>query len=171
LSVRKPNTLLTLSADLTWRDIRGSHLILIGKADTDPQVRHFLAGSEFIDEGHRVRVVHPRQGEPSEYVLKPDSPESPNWVDKYAVITMVPGPDPAKRVLILAATGSELPWAVASYLTTPASAKDLVDHVRLPSGRLPDFYQVVIRAQFKGKQPTRIDYVTHRVLSPSVAGK
>jgi hypothetical protein len=171
LSVRKPNILLTLSGDLTWNDIRGNHLILLGKADTDPQVRHFLTRSEFTEEGRRVRVVHPRPGEPSEYVFRPDFPESPNWVDKYAVITMVPGPDPAKRVLILAATGSELPWAVASYLTTPASAKDLVDHLRLPSGRLPDFYQVVIRAQFKGKQPTRIDYVTHRVLSPSVARK
>jgi hypothetical protein len=171
LSARKPDIRLTLSVDLTWNDIRGNHLILLGRANTDPQVRHFLAGSEFIEELRRVRVVHPRKGEPSEYVLRPDSPESPNWVEKYAVITMVPGPDPAKRVLILAATGPELPWAVASYLTTPSSAKNLVDHLRLPSGRLPDFYQVVVRAEFKGTQPTRIEYVTHRVLSPRSAGK
>jgi hypothetical protein len=171
LSVRKPRLSLTLSVDLTWNDIRNNHLILLGKANTDPQVRHFLAGSEFVEEGRQVRVVHPRPGEPSEYVLEPDSRVSPNWVDKYAVITMVPGPDPAKRVLILTATGSELPWAVASYLTSPASAKNLVDHLRLPSGRLPDFYQVVVRAQFKGRQPTKIEYVTHRVLSPSPAGK
>jgi hypothetical protein len=92
-------------------------------------------------------------------------------VDKYAVITMTVGPDPSKRVLVLAATGSEVPWAVAWYLTAPAYAKNLVDHLRLPSGRMPEFYQVVVRTQFKGKQPTRIEYVTHRVLSPGLAAK
>ena len=126
LIARKPNIHLTLSADMTWNDIHGNHLILMGKAASDPQIRHFLAGSEFIDDGYRVRVVHPRQGEPSEYVQKSDSPESPNWVDRYAVITLTQGPDPAKRVLILAATSSELPWAVAWYLTAPAYAKNMV---------------------------------------------
>jgi hypothetical protein len=171
LSARQPNIHLMLSKDLTWNDIRANHMILLGKVDSDPQIRHFLAGSELVDEGNRIRVVHPRQGEPSEYTVTPDSPESSNWADKYAVISMVPGPDPSKRVLVLAATASEVPWAVAWYLTAPASAKNLVDHLRLPSGRLPDFYQVVVRAEFKGKQPTRIEYVTHRVLSPSPAGK
>ena len=171
LTVRKPDVRLTLSADLTWDDIRRNHLILLGKTYSDPQIRHFLAGSEFIDEGRRIRVVHPRPGEPSEYTLKWETPESPDWVDKYAVITMTVGPDPSKRVLVLAATGSEVPWAVAWYLTAPASAKNLADRLRLPSGRLPDFYQVVVRAEFKGKQPTRIEYVTHRVLPPNYAGK
>jgi hypothetical protein len=167
LSRRKPDIHLTQSTDLTWSEIRGNNLIVLGKADTDPQVRQFLAGSEFIDEGDRIRVVHPRKGEPSEYVPKPVSSGSPNWVDKYAVISMVPGPSPPKRVLILAATGAEYPWAVASYLTIPAFAKNLVDHLRLPSGRLPEFYQVVIFAQFRGRRPITIQYVTHRVLSPS----
>jgi hypothetical protein len=171
LSARKPEIHLALSVDLTWNDIHGNHLILLGKADTDPQIRHFLAGTEFRQEGQRIRVVHPRQGEPSEYTVSTEPLGSPNWVEKYAVITVVPGPDPSKRVLILTATGSEIPWAAASYLTTPASAKNLVDHLRLPSGRLPDFYQVLVRAEFRGRQPTRTAYVTHRVLSPGAAGK
>ena len=167
LGKRQPNIHLAQSIDLTWNEIQSNNLILLGKADTDAQVRHFLAGSEFIDEGHRIRVVHPRKGEPSEYVPKPDSAGSPNWVEKYAVISMVPGPDPPKRVLILAATGTDYPWAVTSYLTIPAFAKNLVDHLRLPSGRLPDFYQVVILAQLRGRRPITMRYVTHRVLSPS----
>ena len=171
LSVRKPDIHLTLSADLTWNDIRGNHLILLGKAYSDPQIRHFLAGSEFVDEGNRIRVVHPRPGEPSEYTAKSETPESPNWVDKYAVITMTMGPDPSKRVLVLSTTGSEVPWAVAWYLTSPVSAKNMVDHLRLPSARLPDFYQVVVRTQFKGRQPTKIEYVAHRALSPGLAVK
>lgn len=167
LGKRQPNIHLAQSIDLTWNEIRSNNLILLGKADTDAQVRHFLAGSEFIDEGRRVRVVHPRNGEPTEYVPKAASSGSPNWVDRYAVISMVPGPDPPKRVLILAATGAEYPWAVASYLTIPAFAKNLVDHLRLPSGKLPDFYQVVVLTQFRDRRPITIQYVTHRVLSPS----
>jgi len=166
LSRRKPDIHLTQSSDLTWNEIRSNNLILLGKADTDSQVRQFLAGSEFIDEGARIRVVHPRKGEPSEYVPEPNASGSSNWVDRYAVISMVSGPDPPKRALILAATGAEYPWAVASYLTIPAFAKNLVDHLRLPSGKLPDFYQVVILVQFKDRRPITIRYVTHRVLSP-----
>lgn len=166
LRVRKPNIRLILkrSVDLTWGDIRNNHLIFLGKPNTDPQIMHFLERSEFVDGGNRIRVVHPRQGEASEYIEKSNPIAPSNWAEKYAVITMIPGIEPGKRILILAASGSEYPWALASYVTTPASARELVEHLRLPSGRLPESYQVVIRAQFIGKEPTKVEYVTHKVL-------
>jgi hypothetical protein len=165
LSSKKPNISLKRSVDVTWNDIRDNDLIFLGKPNTDPQIQHFLAKSEFIDEGARIRVLHPKAGEPSEYVEKFDPAGPSNWNEKYAVISMVRGDGPGKRVLSMAASGSEHPWAVSAYMTAPAHVKELFDHLRLPSGGMPAAYQVVIRARFRGQEPTKVEYVTHRVLS------
>jgi hypothetical protein len=165
LSTKKPNITIKRSVDVTWNDIRDNHLIFLGKPTTDPQIRHFLVKSEFIDELTRIRVLHPKAGEPSEYADRSDSSGPSNWNEKYAVISMVPGAEPGKHVLSMAASGSEHPWAVGAYMTNPAHAKELVEHLRLPSGRLPAAYQVVIRARFRGQEPTQVEYLTHRVLS------
>lgn len=165
LGTRKSNIALKRSVDVTWNDIRDNNMIFLGKPSTNPQIRHFLAKSEFLDEGSRIRVLHPNSGEPSEYVEKSEPAGSSNWNEKYAVISLVPGDEPGKHVLSMAASGSEHPWAVGVYMTTPARAKDLVEHLRLPSGRLPAAYQVIIRARFRGQEPTQVEYVTHRVLS------
>jgi hypothetical protein len=165
LSGKKPNITLKRSVDVTWNDIRDNNLIFLGKPNTDPQIRHFLAKSEFVDELTRIRVLHPKAGDPSEYVDRSDSSGPSNWNEKYAVISMVPGDGPGKHVLSMAASGSEHPWAVAAYMTNPVHAQELFDHLRLPSGRLPASYQVVIRARFRGQEPTQVEYLTHRVLS------
>ena len=164
LSTRKANIAMKRSVDVTWNDIKDHHLIFLGKPYTDPQIQHFLTRSEFVDEGQRIRVVHPRPGEPSEYVEKFDRTDPLSWNEKYAVISMVPGDGPGKHVLSMAASGSEHPWAVGAYMTTPAHAQELFDHLRLPSGKLPAAYQVVIHARFKGQEPTTVEYVAHRVL-------
>jgi hypothetical protein len=64
----------------------------------------------------------------------------------------------------MSGSGSEHPWAIANYLTNPEDAKDLVRHLRLPSGKLPATYQVVIRADFKAQIPVKVSYVAHRSL-------
>lgn len=56
-------------------------------------------------------------------------------------------------------------WALGACLTNAETAKQLVAHLRLPSGKLPEFYEVVVKAQFLSRTPIRIDYVTHRNLS------
>jgi hypothetical protein len=164
LASKKPNIALKRSVDVTWNDIQNNDTIFLGKPSTDPQIQHFLANSEFVDEGARIRVVHPHAGEPTAYVEEADASSPSNWSEKYAVISLVPGVVPGKHVLIMATSGSEHPWAVGVYMTSPAAAKELVEHLRLPSGKLPASYQVVIRAHFKGQEPTQVQYVTHRVL-------
>jgi hypothetical protein len=164
LSTRKPNISAKRSAGLTWSDIRGNNLIFLGKPATDAQIQHFLPQSEFVDQKTFIQVVHPKAGEASEYVEKFDPTNPSNWSEKYAIISFGPGPERGKSILCLAASGAEHPWAVATYLTTPSYASELVRHVRLPSGRMPTAYQVIVRARFRAQEPTQIEYVTHRVL-------
>ena len=164
LTARQVNFSAKRSADLTWSDIRANNLILIGKPASDAQVEHFLPQSEFVDEGARIRVLHPRPGEQPEYLEKFDPKNASNWSEKYALVSFGPGPERGRSVLCLAISGAEHPWALAVYLTNPAYAEDLVRRLRLPNGNLPPSYQVLIRARFKAQEPTEIEYVTHRVL-------
>jgi hypothetical protein len=164
LGTRRVDIYLKRSTDLTWNEIRSSNLIFLGKPHSDPQIRHFLSQTEFVYRHNGVMVLHPKAGEPQEYVEKVDlSPAG--WSEKYCIITMMPGVTPGRHILSLAASGTEHSWAVASYVTDPVKAKELVKHLRLPSGKLPEYYQVVVRARFKGLEPTDIDYMTHRVLT------
>jgi hypothetical protein len=44
---------------------------------------------------------------------------------------------------------------MADYLTDPELARDFIRRVRLPSGKLPAAYHVVIRADFKSQTPVK----------------
>ncbi len=64
--------------------------------------------------------------------------------------------------------GNSIVWAASIFWRIGQEyrhcAGELVAKLRLPSGRLPDSYQVVVRARFKDQMPIETSYVTHRVL-------
>jgi hypothetical protein len=116
--------------------------------------------------GWRAALRYPDPpGELSEWVDNADPADSSqNWTEKYALITMLAALGTGNWVMSIAGSGSEHPWAMADYFTIPEHATDLVRHLRLPSGRLPAAYQVVIRAGFKSQTPVKVTYVAHRSL-------
>jgi hypothetical protein len=86
--------------------------------------------------------------------------------EEYATFSLSPGPEQGLHILNLVSSESELFWPLGLYLTEAPYAKELVQHLRLPSGKLPDSFEVVIKVQFRGRgDPIRIEYVTHRVIS------
>ena len=74
-------------------------------------------------------------------------------------------PNPA--IMILSWAGAEFVCALAECVTDPAHVKELVSHVRLPSGELPGAFQVVIQATFQSNVPIMVRYVTHRISKTS----
>lgn len=164
LASRKADIWLKRSVDVTAEDIRSNHVVFLGRPSTDPGIRRTLARGELIDEGGLVRIVHPKPGESSEYHDQREELAPEKWAEKYAVISLLPGRAPGKRILSLAAGGSEHPWGVAQYLTTPRHAREMFEHLRLPSGPLPECYQVLIKVRFKNQVPIDVLYVTHRIL-------
>jgi hypothetical protein len=165
LATRKRDIFAKRSVDVTWEDLQANNVIIIGKPDADPTVSRWLAKGKFRQVGGTIQNLYPARGEPREWVDHPDPADSSrNWTEKYALITMLAGPGHGTWVMSMAGSGSEHPWAMADYLTNPDHAKDFIQHLRLPSGRLPAEYQVVIRAEFKSQTPLKVAYVTHRSL-------
>ncbi|MGA3237351.1 MAG: hypothetical protein ABSG03_13695 [Bryobacteraceae bacterium] len=165
LATRKQNIFAKRSTDVTWDDMNANNVIIMGKPEADPTVSRWLAKGKFLEVGGHIRNLHPASGEQSEWVDHADPPgSSTGWAQKYALITMFAGPGQGNWVMCMAGSGAEHPWAMADYLTMPEHATELVRHLRLPSGRLPTSYQVVIRVDFKSQIPVKVSYVAHRSL-------
>jgi hypothetical protein len=167
LGNRKPDMWAKRSADVNWEDLRNNNVIVLGKPQADPDIARLLPKEHFVEAGGTIRNVQPRPGEMTEWVDHAHpSDKSRNWMEKYALVTMMPGPQPGKWILSMAGSGSEHPWAMAQFLTSAESARDLVARLRQPSGQMPSSWQVIIRADFKAQAPIKVAYVTHRILAP-----
>jgi hypothetical protein len=161
---RKPDLQLKRSSVLSWEDIQHHNLIFLGSPKFNRHLKDIPARGDFVIEGGVIRNLRPRPGEPNEYrdlwetkrVLQED----------YALIHRLPGLHGNGEMMILASSSTEGTWAAVEYVTEAAHARDLVSKLQLPSGKLPDSYQVIINARFKEEVPVKISYVTHRVLEP-----
>jgi hypothetical protein len=149
------------SGSLGWEDVWNANLVFIGKPNLNPTVRYSLQGRDFVDTefGHGIRNLHPLPGEPEIYITGITHGEG----EKYALITVLPGPQPGHHIMILSGSGAELMWALAEAVTNPTRVKDIMAHVLLPSGKAPTAFQVVIAATFESNVPVKIHYVSHRV--------
>jgi hypothetical protein len=148
---------------LGWEDIWNSNVIFVGKSTVNPAIRRVLRDGEmdFVDSewGAAVRNLHPAPGEAAEY---PNAPTHGSG-KKYGVISVLPGPQPGHRMMILTGAGAELMWALAQSVTDPAPVKEIMAHVLTPAGGLPNAFQVLIEATFESNVPISIRYVTHHV--------
>ena len=152
------------SGSLGWEDLWNSNVIFIGKPNLNPAIRYALKGTDFTDDNEGlIRNLHPLPGEAASY---PSASTHGSGV-KHALITVMPGPQSGRHVMILSGAGSEFLWALAECVTDPAHVKELVSHLRLPSGELPPAFQVVIEATFESNVPIKVRYVTHRATTGS----
>jgi len=163
LGSRNERLMLKQASALAPDETQDNDVIFLSKPSTDPVLRQLLARGPFVDERVRVRNVEPKPGEPSEWVSRPDLKDPDRSGERYLLITMMPGLKPGRRFLSLASFNSEDPWALAEYLTSPEHARELYQKVRLANGRMPEFYQVVVKAVFRAQNPIQVEYVAHRV--------
>lgn len=164
LGTRNPQLVLKRASEVGPDDTENANTIDLSKPSTDPALRQLLNRGPFVDERLRVRNVAPRPGEPAEYINRPDTKDPERSGERYLLISLLPGMHPKTRLLSLACFNSEDPWALAEYLTNPEHAREMYAHMRLPDGRMPEFYQVVVKAVFRAQVPMEIEYVTHRVI-------
>jgi hypothetical protein len=162
LSTRITNMSVKNSADLTAADLRDNNVVLLGKPGMDPDVEQVLSRGELVDPGGgKILNIHPGPGEQAEYHDQFDPVNPDRWALKYSVITVMPGSAGNKRILCLTAQGSEQPAALTWYMTNPDTVRDLV---RRMGTTAPDFYQVLVRAEYKSKAVVKVDYITRRTL-------
>jgi hypothetical protein len=154
---------LKYSSALGWEDIWNSNVVFVGKSNVNPAIRRVLRDGDldFADSeyGSAVRNLRPAPGEAPEY----QNAATHGAGKKYGVISVLPGPQPGRHMMLLTGSGAELMWALAQSVADPARQRDIFSHVLGPSGELPASFQVLIEATFESNVPIGIRYVTHHV--------
>ena len=154
------------SDEMTSDQIASSNLILLGKPGAFDNLKQVpIVGANFVyDSSRNIRNLHPGAGEQGLYQRGGSSAQSGGVSQEYALITLPPGPNRGQHVLNIVSAESELYRPLGAYLTDPGYMQDLVRHLRLPNGSLPEAFEVLVRIDMRGPRPLRIAYVAHRVL-------
>jgi hypothetical protein len=163
LEARKPDLVLKRSSVLSWDDIQQNNVIFLGSPKFNLHLKDLPAGEGFVIEGGSIQNLRPRPGE-REIYADVWNPTHSVLLEDYALIYRLPGLHGRGEIMVLASSSTDGTWAAVEYVTQAEYAKDLVSRLRLPSGDLPESFQVVVKARFKEQVPVEISHVTHRVL-------
>jgi len=161
----------TQSRFLSWDDLRGSDLILLGNNEANRWLDPLLVDAPLQltpSAGKRQRAVvnrRPRAGEPAEYIINYGAAE--NEADQeYALISMLPGLAANQRLLLISGLNAQATQAAAEYLADEDSLAKLLARLRQesPSHTGQWHFQAVVKAEVHDKVPTRTWLVAVRVL-------
>ncbi|MCX6628332.1 MAG: hypothetical protein NTW28_11970 [Candidatus Solibacter sp.] len=124
-----------------------------------------------IDEAG-IRNLHPRPGEQATLADNYRSIRGFEGIgtsdngEMYAQVTHTPGPLGTGDIFCFNSNHSPGTLAAVQAFTNPSLAKMIVGKLRKVDGRIPRYYQVVLKAKYKDAVPTEITYVMHHELVP-----
>ncbi len=163
LATRQRQILLRRSNLLSWLEMTDHNVVFVGPPKFNMQLDRIPIQQEVTIESNGIRNLHPRSGEPA-FLADRFEPGVQFDGVTHALISLTPGLSKNGELLILGGNSSADTFAAAEWVTQPANARELVSHLRQPSGALPRYYQCVIRVQFRNGIPIESSYVFHRVL-------
>lgn len=150
----KNNDLIFLgspSENLTLLEIPGTHEFVFGRVDSGPR-KGDLA----------VMNVHPLPGESQFYLA---SPSSAPLIEDYAVVSIVPGLNPARSVMIIAGTTTFGTQGAVEFVSNQDTVKQLLPRLsRTDSGSWQPFEALLHVKVIKGV-PVESELVTVRNVS------
>jgi hypothetical protein len=164
LSTRNPDLRLTRSNLLTWEQINENNVVFLGPPKFNRQLQTAALMQDLVVEPDGIRNLKPKPGEPV-YLEDRIKPGRPAEGETHALITRMPGPSGVGVLLSIAGNASPDTLAATEWLTQPWRAKELVDRLRDSGGRIPEFFQVVLKVEFKQGTPVHSTYVMHHALS------
>lgn len=156
----------TDSAQLTWNEVGENDVVFVGPPKFIPQINDLPSARDLVQEDEGIRNLKPRPGEPA-YLRDEYTNAAETKGKAYALISRLPGLHAKGEILALGGTWTEGTLAAAQYVTLETHMRDLLGRLRLPSGKLPAYFQVVISATVHRSTPVEISYVLHHVLTPA----
>ena len=163
LAARKPGLLFTRSNLLSWQQIVDDDIVFIGPPKFNPQTQTEALTQDLVIEPEGIRNRKPRPGEP-EFLKDAIVPGKLSEGETHALITLMPGPSSSGQLLMIAGNASPDTLAAAEWLTEPQRVQQLASRLRGKDGRLPRYFQAVLKVSFKQGIPVESSYVFHHVL-------
>jgi|GEM_PF-629609 len=138
----KASFTLKRSQLVAWDEAQSRNLVFIGASVENPSLRVLQPTVDFTPEAHEdyAGIVNhrPRPGEPAMY----SRPEHPLTMD-CAIIALLPGVQPGKRVLLFSGLTTFGMQAAVEFLCRPDSVAEILKQVTGPRGEICPFEAVV----------------------------
>ena len=166
LSSREPNITLTRSNILSWQQLVDDDVLFIGPPKFNPQLETAASSYDFVVEPDGIRNRKPRAGEPA-FLKDQIVPGKQSEGETHALISLTPGVSGIGDLMVLGGNASADTFAAAEWLSQPRRAAELLKNLRDSSGKVPRFYQVVLKVSFKQGIPVQSSYVFHHEVSPA----
>jgi len=164
LAHRKDNVLLTRGDLLSMPEVLMDNVVFLGPASGNRQIQALCTGQPFVIEPNGIRNLKPQPGEPA--FIPDGNPHAATGSDEsLALISHIPGLYGKGDILYLSGNQISSTLAAVRALTDPELARALVAKLKTSDGRLPRFYQVVLRVRAMDSMPIEISYLYHRDLS------
>jgi hypothetical protein len=149
-------------------DAQNNNLIFVGSPAENLNLRDIPNSRQFVfrrltsgpHKGDLAIInLHPQSGEPDTFIA--NSPDPP-LLEDYAIVTLSPGLNPARLVLILAGTTTIGTEAAAEYVCRETSLKELLSRLGASSGIHLKPFEAVLRVKVTRGVPVETTLVALR---------
>jgi len=165
LGPRHPGMSMVRSSQLQWQQLADANVLFLGP----PRFFGDKLGSlpvplEITEVTDGFQVAHPRPAEPSLFKFRDPPGFFAEDGEACVLITHTAGPVGNTDVMTFASNSTFGRVGAIEAFTDTGFTKTLVARMRDASGRIPQYFQVLLKVKYKGGVPTETSYLLHREL-------
>lgn len=153
---------------LSMDDAKSADLIFVGSPSENLSLNEIPTTKDFIfrrvEEGPRkgdlaIVNVQPLAGEPKMYLSTAQLP----LTEDYAVVGLMPGLNPSKRVMLLAGLTTLGTQAAVEFVTRANTVEELLKHTGSTTQGLASPFEAVLHVEITGGVPVQSELVAYRL--------
>lgn len=165
----KTNIQVLQSDQIEAPEVAMGNVVFLGRMVENRQMQAMSEGRPFVLDAAGIHNTQPLAGEPALFADKlPGDPSDTE--ESYALISRVPGLYGNGQVLYLSGNRVASITGGVQAFTDSQFAQNLVAKMKNADGKLPSFYQVVLRVRSMDDMPIDVQYVLHRALQVTARG-
>ena len=166
LGPREQNFSIVKTSQLSWQQLADNNVLFVGVQNLffDEQLHGMPLEPQLVPVQEGIRNVHPEPGEPALFSDQYSTAPSEEGV-AYALVTHLPGPLGSNDVESFTSSRSAGYVGAVQGFTDAKLARVLVAKLKeKQGGKMPRYYQVLLKVKFRDDVPTETTYVLSREL-------
>jgi len=165
LGSHEQNFQLVRTSQLSWERLADNNVVFVGVQNLFfDQLGGMPIAPQLVPSLEGVRDTHPATGGPVLYADQYSTAPTEQGM-MYALVTHLAGPVGHNDIESFTSVRSAGYVAAVQWFTDPSSAQTIVSKLEsVNGGKMPRYYQVLLKVKFKDNVPTETSYVLSRIL-------
>ncbi len=159
----KTNVQVLQSDQIEAPEVAMGNVVFLGPSVENRHMQAMSEGRPFVLDSAGIHNTSPQAGEPALFADRLPADRS-DTEESFALISRVPGLYGNGEVLYLSGNRVGSITGGVQAFTDPKFAQTLVTEMKNASGKLPQYYQVVLKVRSMDDMPVEVRYVLHREL-------